>query len=74
MVAQSLRHDADLVVDEFAMKTILLRMLHRQPSTCSNCGRQLNERKRKPCPTCHGMARTIAVYAHDQLAAVDKAN
>jgi hypothetical protein len=49
-------------------------MLHRQPSTCSNCGRQLNERKRKPCPTCHGMARTIAVYAHDNLAAVDKAN
>jgi hypothetical protein len=43
-------------------------------STCSNCGRQLNERKRKPCPTCHGMARTIAVYAHDNLAAVDKAN
>jgi hypothetical protein len=43
-------------------------------STCSNCGRQLNERKRKPCPTCHGMARTIAVYANDQLAAADKAN
>lgn len=43
-------------------------------SQCSTCGRQLRERKRKPCPTCKGTSRTIFATANDSIAAIDKAN
>ena len=53
--------------------------LHRffppvQLSACSVCAKELRERKRKPCPRCGGMSRTIQATANDSVTAIDKAN
>lgn len=44
----------------------------KQISACPN-GHVVTERKRKPCPKCGSMNRTVVVFADDDLGAKDKA-
>jgi phage FluMu protein Com len=46
----------------------------RQTSSCSGCGLVITERRRKPCPRCQGINRTISVAAEDRFAVTDRAS
>jgi hypothetical protein len=46
----------------------------RQTSACSGCGLLVTERRRKPCPRCQCINRTIQVAAEDRFAVADRAN
>ena len=43
-----------------------------QTSLCAGCGLQITERKRKPCPRCKGMNRSITATATDIIAMSDR--
>jgi hypothetical protein len=55
--------------------TSVRRRVYPRPQTslCSGCGVVITERKRKPCPFCHSMNRTLTRTAVDTLITADKA-
>jgi hypothetical protein len=54
----------------------LLRRLRppKQTSLCSGCGRLLIERRRRPCPVCGAINRTVSVHATDSFVIEDTVN
>jgi predicted RNA-binding Zn-ribbon protein involved in translation (DUF1610 family) len=45
----------------------------RQVAACSGCGLVLRERKRKPCPRCGDLRRSVNRSANESLGALDRA-